>query len=116
MRRGMALTNRISGAQAEEYGVLNPLLVAMYGEFQELSKKKPQDVVSKGKVRLVNRILSPVIELLKDEPSRAFLDLLDEDELPENSDVVLMLGQAIAAMKSFRSRYTLHGDWLIARD
>ena len=106
---------RVTQAQTDSFGVLNPLLSAMYSEFQELSKKKPQDVVSKGKVKLVNRMLMPVLELLDNEPSRSFLNLLDEDDLPENSDVVLMLGQAIAAMKSFRARYTTLGNWNFAR-
>lgn len=105
----------VTEGQVYDFQFLNPLLVAMYEEFQELSKKKPQDVLSKSKVNLVNRMLSPVLELLGKEPSRAFLNLLDEDDLPENSDVVLMLGQAIAAMKSFRVRYTTLGNWHIAR-
>jgi hypothetical protein len=115
MNRGVRNVDFVTQKQATDYGVLNPLLVAMYDEFQELSKKKPQDVVSKGKVKLVNRMLTPVLELLDDEPSRVFLNLLDEDDLPENSDVVLMLGQAIAAMKSFRARYTTHGNWNITQ-
>jgi hypothetical protein len=60
--------------------------------------------VSKSKVKVVNRVLEPVLTLLQDEPQRRFLDMLDEDDLPENSDVVLMLGQALTAMRSFRSR------------
>src|SRR4051812_32263433 len=98
----------VTRAESEQYAVLKPLLDAMYSEFQELSKKKPQDVVSKGKVGLVNRMLTPVLELLKNEPSHTFLNLLDEDDLPENSDVVLMLGQALAAMNSFRIRHQTH--------
>ena len=33
------------------------------------------------------------------------MDLLDEDQLPQNSDVVLILGQAVAAMEAFKERY-----------
>jgi hypothetical protein len=91
--------------QATDYAVLTPLLTSMYNEFQELSKKKPQEVLSLGKVKVVNRVLSPILELLDGEPTRAFLDMLDDDELPQNSDVVLMLGQVQAAMTSFRGRY-----------
>jgi len=98
-------TGNVSAAQAHEYEVLQPLLSALYDEFQELSKKKPQEPVSRGKVKVVNRVLEPVIDLLDAEPQRKFLDALDDDDLPQNSDVVLMLGQALTAMQGFRSRY-----------
>ena len=110
-------TRSITASQAHEYEVLQPLLSALYDEFQELSKKKPQEPVSKGKVKVVNRVLEPVIDLLDAEPQRKFLDALDDDDLPQNSDVVLMLGQALTAMQSFRSRY-YHGlaGWRVGDD
>lgn len=82
-----------------------PLLKAMYGEFKELSKKKPDGAVGKGKVKIVNRLLGKCRELLADEPSVEFVDLLDEDDLPQNSDVILGLSQYVAAMTQFRSTY-----------
>ena len=36
---------------------------------------------------------------------RPFLDAFDEDDLPQNSDVILMLGQVRAAMTNFRERH-----------
>lgn len=38
-------------------------------------------------------------------PSRELLDLLDQDEVPQNSDVVLILSQYVAAMRHFRATY-----------
>lgn len=98
-------TGSVTSAQAHDHEVLSPLLTALYNEFQELSKKKPQEPVSRSKVKVVNRVLQPVIDLLDDEPQRKFLETLDDDDLPQNSDVVLMLGQALTAMKAFRTRY-----------
>jgi hypothetical protein len=98
-------TGGVPSARARDHEVLQPLLNAMYNEFQELSKKKPHEPVSQSKVKVVNRVFEPVLALLQDEPQRKFLDLLDEDDLPENSDVVLMLGQALTAMRAFRGRY-----------
>ncbi len=77
----------------------------MFDEFQELSKKKPEGVLNKRKVEIVNRLLKDVYKVIEGEPTRAYLDLLDEDDLPQNSDVVLMLGQAVAAMNAFKSKY-----------
>lgn len=108
------MNRTVTAAQARNCEVLQPLLTAMYQEFQELSKKKPEGPVNKIKVKVVNRLLEPVLALLEDEPDRVFLNLIDNDDLPENSDVVLMLGQALTAIRSFRhgSYETLTG-WAI---
>jgi hypothetical protein len=84
-----------------------PLLEAMFRDFQDLSKKKPDGVLNKSKVKIANRLLTDVLGLLDGEPNRSYLDLFDEDDLPQYSDVVLMLGQAVAAMERFKDRY--HG-------
>ena len=91
--------------KVELYGVTKPLLAAMYSEFREFSKKKPDDVVSKAKIKVVNRLLAKCQEVLELETSINYLDLLDEDDVPQNSDVVLMLSQYVAAMNQFHSTY-----------
>lgn len=87
------------------YEVTRPLLDAMYSEFKEFSKKKPDGAVSKAKMKVVNRLLVKCQEVLESEASIAYLDILDEDDVPQNSDVVLMLSQYVAAMRQFRSTY-----------
>lgn len=87
------------------FSTLSPLLAAMYKEFRELSKKKQDGPVGASKVKMVNRLLQAIHEVLEAESARAYLDLLDEDDLPQNSDVVLVLGQAEAAMKAFYAKY-----------
>jgi hypothetical protein len=91
--------------KAAEYETLNPLLEAMYKEFQDLSRKKPDGQVGQTKVRMVNRLLKAVHKLLEGEANRNYLDELNEDDLPQNSDVVLILSQTVAAMAAFRERY-----------
>ncbi|GAE27619.1 hypothetical protein JCM9140_3772 [Halalkalibacter wakoensis JCM 9140] len=44
-------------------------------------------------------------EVLIDDPSIEYLDLLDDETLPQNSDAVLILGQYQAALKQFKSKY-----------
>lgn len=97
------------------YEVTEPLLGAMYGEFKEFSKKKPDETLNPPKIRVVNRLLSRCREVLESETSLSFLDLLDEDEMPQNSDVVLTLSQYVAAMRQFRSTYYIVRDqrWAI---
>ncbi len=91
--------------KVEFYEVTRPLLDAMYSEFKEFSKKKPDGAVSKAKMKVVNRLLTKRQEVLESEASIAYLDILDEDDVPQNSDVVLMLSQYVAAMQQFRSTY-----------
>lgn len=86
----------------EIFYTVNPMLEAMFGEFKELSKKKPDGAVSKNKIKVVNRLIAKCKEMLNDEPSTEYLDLLDEDDVPQNSDVVLMLSQYVAAMYQFK--------------
>jgi hypothetical protein len=96
---------KTTSAKVAAYTTLNPLLKAMYKEFQELSKKKQDGQVGKTKVRMVNRLLKAIHELLESEPNRVYLDELNEDDLPQNSDVVLILSQTSAAMEAFHRRY-----------
>lgn len=96
---------RTTKAKVESYAVLMPLLKAMYGEFKEFSKRKPEAVQSKRKVELVNRLLRECRSLLEAEQSVRFLDLLDEDDLPQNSDLTLVLSQYVAAMEQFSEVY-----------
>ena len=91
--------------RANNYEILEPLLKAMYLEFQELSRKKPDGVLNKNKIQVVNRLLKDVLKILDDEPSRAYLDLVNEDEIPQYSDIALLLSQYRAAMGQFHDRY-----------
>ena len=104
--------------RAAQYDVLMPMLSAMFGEFKELSKKKPDGALNKKKVEIVNRLLKNVLLILEDEPSQPYLDLLDEDDLPLNSDVLLVLSQFMAAMETFHNKYWIYSpgeghNWVI---
>src|SRR5262249_53357869 len=91
--------------KVELYEVTMPLLQAMYNEFKDLSRKKPDGAVNKAKIKVVNRLLERCRDVLKDELSIDYLDLVDEDDVPQNSDVALMISQYVAAMKQFHSTY-----------
>lgn len=105
MARPRPQTSKTTPEKASEFSTLNPLLEAMYREFQELSRKKPDGQVGQTKVRMVNRLLKAIHQLLEGEPNRGYLDELNEDDLPQNSDVVLILSQTAAAMEAFEKRY-----------
>lgn len=103
--------------KADTHDVTLPLLNSMYSEFKELSKKKPDAAISKNKIAIVNRLLQKIRTVLNDEESIEFLDLLDEDDIPQTSDVTLILSQYVAAMEAFKNRYFgwsgSEHDWFI---
>lgn len=94
--------------KAHIYDTTMPLLKAMYSEIKELSKKKSDTAVSKNKIKIINRLLEKVRKVLEDESEIEFLDLLDEDEIPQVSDVTLILSQYVAAMESYHG---FHYGW-----
>lgn len=94
-----------SQAEVERYEMLEKLLASIYNEMKEFSKKKPEELLNKFKVTNVNRVLVQIKEIMKNEPTNDFLDLLDEESLPSNSDSILIIGQFQAAMNQFRSKY-----------
>lgn len=89
----------------ELHDTMMPLLEAMFNEFKELSKKKPEAAVSKNKILVVNRLLEKIREILSNETSIQYLDLMDVDNIPQVSDVTLMLSQYVAAMTGYRAKH-----------
>lgn len=74
----------------EEKNVLNQVRTLKY-EFQALSSKKPNDLLNNFKVKYVNRTLADANRVLdEDKPYKDFDQFCDE-ELPTNSDVLMML-------------------------
>ena len=49
-------------------------------------------------------ILKTIREILKDESTFEFLDLLDDEILPSNSDAILIIGQFNASMTHFHDK------------
>jgi hypothetical protein len=105
----MDRTTKLKGAptkkQAETLELVSPILTAVVSEMRELSKKKQDGILSPLKVRSINRLLGDVQTALADDPSTRYLDLLEEDELPQNSDAVLVLTQWEAAVAQYRDKH-----------
>jgi len=97
--------NKTTQEAVDQYKLLNPLLTGIYKEMQELSKKKPDSPINVFKVKSINRILEPIKEMLQEEKTYLFLDILAVDDLPTNSDVVMILSQYTKAMGIFKEKY-----------
>lgn len=91
--------------KAQMHDAMTPLIKSMYSEFKEISKKKPESVVSKNKIKIVNRLLERLRVILADEDTIEFLDILDEDDVPQASDVTLIISQYVASINAFHSKY-----------
>ncbi|WP_221390031.1 hypothetical protein [Dyadobacter sp. NIV53] len=82
--------------------ILNQL-EGLHEEISSLSKKSYTDALNVFKLKLVNQVLVRTNELLGKEykPFSDFI-IFNEDDLPTNSDVTLVLSQYINCMESLR--------------
>ncbi len=99
--------------KVSKFQLLYPMLNSIYTEIKELSKKKQDDTLNKLKVRMINKILKQIKELLDSEPAAEFIDLLDDATLPTNSDAVLTLAQFKTAMGQFSSKYYYYDEAIL---
>jgi hypothetical protein len=84
------------------------MLEAAHREMTELSKKKQDGIVNALKIGVLNRLLTELGAILDKDPSRTFVDFIDEEALPQNSDVVLLLSQWKSALQQYKA---VHYDW-----
>ena len=97
--------------QVKLYETISPLLDAAFDEVKAFSKKKQDEPLNLTKVKMINRLLEKAKEVLKSEPTVDFLDMLEEDNLPSNSDAVLTMSQFISAMDKFRRDHYHSHQW-----
>ncbi len=93
--------------KAEAYDGVVAAFQHLNKELKALGMKKPADTLSANKVKFINRILTDIRAFMNDEPEGRYLDLLDDEALPQYSDAILILSQYEGALSGFRGRY--HG-------
>ena len=92
--------------EVQDFERLEQQLHSMLSEMSELSKKRANDGLNKFKLRLVNVLLERMNKVLGEQKPFTGFDTFDENDLPTNSDVVVMLSQYAAAMFQFRLENT----------
>jgi len=92
-------------AQIAEFEMLWPILKSLLAETKELSKKKADNPLNKLKVGMINKVLVKIKGILSDDPSVQFLELLDNETLPSNSDAAFIMAQYDASMQQFKDKY-----------
>ncbi len=77
---------------------------ALWSELGQLSKKSPTDAVSKFKLDVTNRLIATANQVLGPQyvPLDDFAGF-NLDDVPSNSDVVMVLAQYLACFEKFRS-------------
>lgn len=90
--------------QVESFLKLQPQLKSAYEEISLLSKKKPTDSINKFKLKFINSMLDRANEILKEkyQPFPDEFKLFDEDDLPNNSDVVFILSHYLTSLEKLR--------------
>lgn len=115
-RTSKPVEKRTTDEQVKLYLTINPLLKSAFDEVKEFSKKKQDEELNIKKVKMINRLLEKAKEILKDEPTVDYLELLDEDELPTNSDAVLTMSQFISAMNKFHDDHYHYENNMLSWD
>lgn len=89
-------------------------LEGLHEEIGLLSKKKPNDGINKFKLKSVNSVLKEANALLgkKYKPFADF-GLFEQDNVPTNSDVMMILAQYLNCMEKLRADNieVRHGRW-----
>lgn len=93
---------------------LSGQLLSLYEEISLLSKKNPNDAMNKFKLKFVNKLLFLSNDYLADryKPFDDF-DSFDEDDIPQNSDIVFILSQYLQCFEKLRADNVVirHGTW-----
>lgn len=108
--------------QVSTFLKLQPQLKSAYDEIALLSKKKPTDSLNTFKLKFINSILSRANIILDDKykPFPEDFTLFEEDDMPNNSDVVFILSHYLTALEKLRcdnikreSEYPYKWYWII---
>ncbi len=105
------INHQEKAADREQFDLLSGMLTRLASEIADLSKKQPDGLVNSFKVGQINRVLKPLKEIMADEPSAAFLDLVEEVEdraeksRNSYSDVAVILSQFREACGEYRSKH-----------
>ena len=100
-----------SKADVMNFIMLYDFLESAYIEMKDFSKKSPDAALNERKVKSLNRILKDIKNILQNEPTASYMDILDEEMLPSNSDVVLTMSQYRSALENYRKKYRRYHNY-----
>jgi hypothetical protein len=85
--------------EGQHFRKIEAQLSSLHEEIGHLSKKNPNAALNKFKLDLINKVLAEANALLMEEymPFEGF-EQFDEVEIPNNSDVVMVLAQYLQCL------------------
>lgn len=107
--------------EVDTFEKLQAQLNGLHNEISALSKKSQNDALNKFKLKFVNQILNDTNELLGDKykPFNNF-NIFEDEDMPTNSDVAMMLTQYLNCFEKMRSDnvkkqdiYPHHWFWIV---
>ena len=107
--------------QVDAFEGLQAQLKGLYDEMQTLAKKSPNNAVNKFKLGLINNVITKANVFLG-KGQRPFNDFVEfgENDLPSNSDVLIILSQYLACLEKIRSdnveSYSGRWYWVVDGD
>ena len=98
----------------DKFEMLSVQLLGVYEEVSLLSMKNPNDALNKFKLKFINKLLNQSNSFLSDEykPFEDF-EIFEEDDMPQNSDIVFILSQYLQCFEKQRADnvITNMGKW-----
>lgn len=90
-------------SEIDEFEKTQNQLDGLHEEISALSKKSYTDAINLFKLKLVNQVIQSSNQILG-SPYKPFqdFDTFNEEDLPTNSDVTLVLSQYLNCMESYR--------------
>lgn len=98
------------------YEELKPKIASIRDTIKALSAKKPDELLNRFKIRRINILMEQANALLKDVKPYKDFDTFKEDELPSNSDVLMILELYLEAFKRYWINNSTHGSWDMERE
>lgn len=102
--------------EIEIYEELKPKITSVRDTIKTLSSKKPDEILNLFKIRRINILLEQANSLLEDIKPYNDFNTFIEDELPSNSDVLLILELYLEAFHRYWINNTTHGSWEMERE
>ncbi len=101
-------------AEAKQtYIQLESVTLSLYEEVDKLSRKWPVMPITQLMLDKTNKVIRTLKDLLKNEEddfAKDITEIIPAGDLPENRDIVLILGQIRAALKRFERTYAHEWD------
>ena len=98
------------------YEELRPKIASVRDTIKALSSKKPDEILNLFKIRRINILIGQANSLLKDVKPYNDFDTFEEDELPSNSDVLLIIELYLESFHRYWINNSTHGSWDMERE